>query len=73
MRLPLECAHALGKASEPIVYDPENPLRMELADAVYDTAFPWVSGGAGAFALVLAALIWWRVIDLQKIDDWIDG
>lgn len=55
-----------------VIYDPADPEHVELAEDVHDNFFYILMGGASALLLVSAALTWWRVIDPQKIDDWVN-
>ncbi len=55
-----------------VIYDPADPEDAELAEDVHDNVLYLILGGGAVFCLVAAALTWWRVIDAQKIDDWIN-
>jgi hypothetical protein len=53
-----------------VVYDPADPGHVRLAEVVHDDLIYIFLGIGAAVSLTLAALTWWRVIDVQKLTDW---
>lgn len=54
-----------------VVYDPLDPDHAKAVDDLNDVSIYILFGGVAVFCLLTSVLTWFRVVDWQRIDNWL--